>query len=153
MPDPIRQEHINIGVVVIQEESGYIATRWLPDLERVRVFGGEGDLAMVRDFIAGIDAEIGDGTRTTAPKGWYPGMIQFTPERASTLEPASLLDKMYGLYVGDDHPMLAEVRRLRANQRPDPETCPHRDSVQIVFGMGDSRSLYRCYDCGGKFRR
>ena len=40
VPDPLREEHINIGVIVVAEDGSFADCRFLSNWEKAKKFGG-----------------------------------------------------------------------------------------------------------------
>jgi hypothetical protein len=105
VPDPIRDERANVGVVVFGD--GQVRTRFLHNWTRVRQFGSE-DISFLQQFAnrakSWSDPEVplpglGEAVRLDesglrAIAGRWLNTIQFTEPRASTLEPEALLNEM-----------------------------------------------------------
>src|SRR5260370_37129633 len=53
VPDPIRGEQLNIGVVVTNGAGEFIDARVASDLQRAKTFGGE-DTGFLKDFTGGF---------------------------------------------------------------------------------------------------
>jgi hypothetical protein len=108
-PDPIRSEHVNIGVALFGAAPGSFAgVRISPDLRRARQLSPLFEPA----DLAGLEAELAARLRTVAPawlsrdyllqlahEGFSHG-LQFTAPRAVlTADPAAELDRLYQAYA------------------------------------------------------
>jgi DUF3037 family protein len=103
VPDPITDERINIGVLVLDDQ-GDVSARFLKQWRRVESFGGA-DTRFLRDFAREVAALAGAQQRLIKSGGiskevleqaagkWL-NTIQLTPLRASTLDADSLLDEI-----------------------------------------------------------
>jgi len=109
VPDPIADERINIGVVVIDGDD--VALRFLARWHRVKQFGAK-DLRFLRDFVKGVELQHTNfGTpqnRWTLDtlqrlSGWT-GSIQFTEPRASLKGSAALLEEVASQFLKDEVP-------------------------------------------------
>jgi hypothetical protein len=60
VPDPIRGEQLNVGVVVVAKDGSYIGARFAgpPELARLRRLGFEQDFAFVRDLAEEIESQV-----------------------------------------------------------------------------------------------
>jgi hypothetical protein len=123
-PDPIRGEHVNIGVALFGAAAGgFAGVRISPDLRRARQLSPlfePGDLA-------GLEAELAARLRTAAPH-WlsrrylldlaresFSHGLQFSPPRAVlTADPAAELDRLYRAYAA---PPPALERQVEAGVR------------------------------------
>jgi hypothetical protein len=110
VPDPVTDERINIGVIVVGD--GRPRTRFLQDWRRVRQFGQQ-DPGALREFAR----EINQAANVQLPldarfdvlqvneqllqrmTGRWINSIQVTPPRASLLSPSQLLDEMAARFL------------------------------------------------------
>jgi len=124
VPDPVRQEAINVGVVVMSGEPSRIAVRMLQrtDASRLKWLGMGGDM----DFLQDLAAELGDA-RSWSPevlerahREWG-GTVRVSEVRAALHDDADrLCDELYSRYV-------AKPRRKRASTYRD-----RRDARRMV---------------------
>jgi hypothetical protein len=105
VPDPIRDERANVGVVVFGDDR--IRTRFLQNWARVKQFGSE-DISFLQDFArrakSWSDPEVPlpglaeavrlDEQGLRAIAGRWMNTVQFTEPRASLLDPEELLQEM-----------------------------------------------------------
>lgn len=115
VPDPIRGEQVNVGVLVASEQGEYVGSRFAKDLSRARCVGRREDLAFLRDFARGFEAPPSSPGQLLLPmKGalrWdldalrtmyanWANSIQLTePRPALETEPLRLVDEVYERFV------------------------------------------------------
>ena len=131
-PDPIRHEHVNVGVALFAAgaagAAGFAGVRINPDLRRARQLSPLFDPA----DLAGLEAELSARLRTAAPR-WdsrdyllqlaqesFSHSLQFTAPRAVlTADPAAELDRLYQAYAAPppalERPLEAGARRRVLN--------------------------------------
>jgi len=106
VPDPIADERINIGVIVVGE--GVMRTRFIEDWRRIQQFGAE-DISFLHDFVHDLEkvtntwqVESDDkqdwsiDTLTKLSAGWI-NSIQISTPRASLRTPDELLREIRDL--------------------------------------------------------
>jgi len=109
VPDPVIDERINIGVIVVDGDR--LICRFVSDWRRVRAFGGE-DITFLQEFARQIErdtARNSESRRTRSGSSDQPGFdehrllqmanrwinsIQFTEPRASLLDADVLLEEV-----------------------------------------------------------
>lgn len=105
VPDPIRNEPVNIGVIAVDVETGKTAHRFMRNLRGLGPRCPDADLEslekMVKSFYV---ADMPDGTRDLErlARG-HTNLLQFTPPRAvvaPTLEDS--LHSVFEKYIGED---------------------------------------------------
>jgi hypothetical protein len=110
VPDPLREEHVNIGVVVVSEDGSFADCRLLSNWEKARKFGGR-DVGFLKDFARDFSIEVDTkpnlfqsqrftaATLNTYVTEWR-NVVQFSEPRASTSsDPRRLLDQLYAQFV------------------------------------------------------
>jgi hypothetical protein len=129
VPDPVRGEQLNVGVVVAAKDETYFATRFIRprDASRLRRLGYDEDFGFLWDLAAEMEQQSTDGQLKIGPEGtsiWnalaveqaareWANSIQFSEPRASTEDgPDELLDKLFARYVAKHY-----ERRQRARDR------------------------------------
>jgi len=108
VPDPIADERINIGVIVVGE--GVMRTRFIEDWRRIQQFGAE-DISFLHDFVHDLEkvtntwqVESDDkqdwsiDTLTKLSAGWI-NSIQISTPRASLRTPDELLREISGIFL------------------------------------------------------
>lgn len=108
VPDPVTEERINIGVIVIGEDKAY--AQFVDDWRRVSSFGGGKSVQFLRDFATQIEEaaeNVTVGQLSLQPKSERPWIddailermasswinsIQLTPLKGSLDNPSELLD-------------------------------------------------------------
>ena len=101
VPDPAREECINVGVVVTTDDGGYVACRFVHNWSRAARFGGK-DVAFLKDFAESLKTEIQRQPSLLQPERFtgkllaafatdWCNSIQFSVPRASVAEDPSVL--------------------------------------------------------------
>jgi hypothetical protein len=109
VPDPIRDERLNFGVVVFDED--VVRCHFLRDWARLRTFS-KSDVSFLRDFAESMQAScrqqpslLAEQQPTWTPEaireaaGRWVNSIQMTQPRASTLDADALLPRMSERYL------------------------------------------------------
>jgi len=78
VPDPVKDEFINIGVVLVDDAGGALGARMASedDLRRVRCLHPGADLELLRSFQSQLEAELRDPARGPGAGGPVPGRDQ-----------------------------------------------------------------------------
>ena len=111
LPDPAREEHINIGVVLTAADAAFAACKFTRDWARCKRFGRE-DASFLRDFAAELKkallaqrelfATAFSSHDLSALAANWRNSIQFSTPRASVeQDPESLLSRLFEQFVGD----------------------------------------------------
>src|SRR5438552_3609007 len=143
VPDPARGESINVGVVVTTPTGEFFRARFDDRLSRIRCLAPDESLDSIRSLADVLEKREETGLQTILPiagvTGWdlralqqlhekWGHSIQFTePRIALDVEPARLLDDVYGRFVAvPDRP----ARRARGKQWVLHQILPRlRDSI------------------------
>jgi hypothetical protein len=165
VPDPVRGEQINIGVVVTADDPPTFRARFLPlsATGRLKRIGGRSDFRFLRDLAQQMSAS-GDEhlplEEPGRPRWTYDALakaavewantIQFSEVRAALHEqPDALLDSLYTRYVADPRPPVKRARdrrwvrrRVRTSLRNAlgtfrPEADPNELILQPTQVMGE----------------
>lgn len=124
MPDPVRGESINIGILVHSPQDKYLGCLFIDDFRRVKQFHPQADLEFLRELQNHWEQEIDEheddldgylGFIQTS----FSNLIQIAEPRACVLaDPAEELQSLFARYVG---PRLAgpelQDTRLRIKQQ------------------------------------
>jgi len=124
-PDPIRNEHVNIGVALYEPGPGHFAgVRINPDLRRARQISPAFD----ESDLAGLEADLLSRLRATAPawasREYFLSLAQETfshslqltaPTAVLTVDPAAELDRLYQQYAAA--PTLPDLPGVEASHR------------------------------------
>ena len=116
MPDPRREECINIGVIVVADDGTFVEAAFTTNWQRVQCFGQE-DLSFLKEFASLLryriqqhqdslfsSALLGTEALTKMAEGWH-NSIQFTPPRASIApDPRKLLEQLFSTYILEERP-------------------------------------------------
>ncbi len=108
VPDPIADERINIGVIVVSD-AGVMMSRFLPSWRRAQQFGGE-DLQFLREFVRDVQRASGEQPRLIRDgvldaealnmfSGRWKNSIQLSSPAASLRPPDTLLSDIAGDYL------------------------------------------------------
>jgi hypothetical protein len=123
VPDPIRDERLNFGVVVFDED--VVRCQFLSDWARASRFSGS-DVSFLRDFAQSVQAssvpQIGlfNESPQWSPQaireaaGHWVNSIQLTEPRASTLDTEKLLPRISARYLPPAAPRRRTFRDRRA---------------------------------------
>ncbi len=102
-PDAVKGEFVNIGVVLLEAESGFAGVRFTHDWRRVRCLDPDADLEMLARLEADLRARLAGAGRDqllTAMQESFSGSLQVTPATALlTAEPAAELERLAEMYV------------------------------------------------------
>lgn len=105
VPDPIRNEPVNIGVIVVDAETGETARRFMRSLRGLRPRCPGADLKSLEEMVRSFrvsDMPGGAEDLKCLAQG-YTNLLQFTPPRAvaaPTLEDS--LQRAFEAYIGED---------------------------------------------------
>jgi hypothetical protein len=143
VPDPVTDERINIGVVVV-DESDRVQGRFLRDWRRVREFGGT-DVKFLQAFAREIEdlassqphllidpLALTRDVLDAAPERWH-NALQLTPFRASTLDADALLEQIGGRFLKE------RVPRARGRDRRAAASIAANQLMEAVRGEGARR--------------
>jgi len=125
VPDPLREEHMNIGVVVAADDATYADVRFLNTWKRAQRFS-QHDVAFLRDFAQDFELDVARQPDLFGGRGftserlqhyasnWY-NAIQFSEPRASVASnPRALLNRLYTQYVEPESGKMRRARDKRA---------------------------------------
>ncbi len=142
VPDPIRDERVNIGVVLICPDLRFADARITTSLRRARQLAPDRDVtflsAVRRDLERTLEEFASSGTQPSLPwhppeqaaellrsmSGQFANSVQLTaPRGALHPDPAALLDRLHAQYVGaaSAKPRAADRRRVRRAVRRELE--------------------------------
>lgn len=118
VPDPRREEFLNVGLIVVSDDDSFAECRFTTDWRRARRFGAE-NLSFLKQVAGQIedfaqeqrDVLIGPSSVTQLEKfsSEWQNAIQFSPPRTSVHpNPSELVDRLFEQYV-EEH----GVRRSR----------------------------------------
>lgn len=118
VPDPRREEFLNVGLVVVSDDNSFADCRFTTDWRRARRFGAE-NLSFLKTVAAQIDdfaqaqRDLLVGADSVAQlesfASEWQNAIQFSPPRTSVHpNPSELVDRLFAQYV-EEH----GVRRSR----------------------------------------
>jgi Protein of unknown function (DUF3037) len=157
VPDPIADERINVGVLVIDAEG--ITSRFVRTWDRVKSFGGA-DVAFLRDFARKVEAiggphpalpidpnGITEDLLATAPGKWK-NSIQITHPRASTLCGGDLLDEVARRFLRE------RVPQKRVRDRRAAAAIAAASLGQALLNEGlrkPEKYVHRNYEIEGRF--
>jgi len=125
VPDPTRNERMNVGVVVTDEVGAVGRAKFVRDWGRARLFGKE-DVSFLRDFAHALSQELqAQLPLLSSVTRWDLGhlqkfslewrnSIQISEPRASTLNPERLLEDVYEKFVKELPPRRHAFRDKRA---------------------------------------
>lgn len=131
VPDPVRGECLNVGIVVGCRDDSFFGARFLSrrDAGRVRRFGAAEDVEFIWDVATDIEASTSGAQLgiATEPRGaWnteaisaasveWANTIQFSEPRAATgeMNPERLLETLYSRYVAPRTPPRTRARDRR----------------------------------------
>jgi hypothetical protein len=94
VPDPVTNERINIGVVVLSQ--GHVLSRFVQNWDRVADFGRE-DIRYLQSFAREVEGMSEQRLREII--GDWNHSIQFSPLAGSSLGGVELLDDAVGRYL------------------------------------------------------
>lgn len=110
VPDSLRDERINIGVIVVDETGSASAARFVRSWNRVQQFG-KMDIDFVKQFVRDVESELSpqlpleksatrwSRSRLVAFSAEWRNSIQISTPRASTLDVNSLIEDVYARFV------------------------------------------------------
>lgn len=123
LPDPLTDERINFGVVVVGD--GEVHTRFVRRWRRIGSFG-HGDVSFLREFaqvltsadpsqliLPGARAELNEELLARAAASWI-NTIQVTPPRASTRPAKELIEDIARRFLRESQPKQRRGRDRRA---------------------------------------
>jgi hypothetical protein len=125
LPDPLREEHLNVGVVVITDDGSFKGCRFVSDWRRARYFGRR-DVSFLKDFAGEFTAAASlqlqlpglehlDSQKLEALAVNWQNAIRFSEVRASVApDPRALLNRLFEQYVGGERREPARARDKRA---------------------------------------
>lgn len=104
VPDPIREEFVNVGVIVISADSNDRLVTLLDDWTRVRHFDSRSSGGSIDELVGEVGANVLRPGFTLKhlkrwQREWY-NMIQLSPVRASILEPGALMERLSRSMLG-----------------------------------------------------
>jgi hypothetical protein len=105
VPDLIRDERLNVGVIVFGE--GRVRSRFVESWHRVRAFGEE-NIEFLRSFARQAEHLTEEKVREIAGS-WY-SSIQLTAPAGSLLSPSDLLVDVASRYLRESAPVLKSYR-------------------------------------------
>ena len=140
LPDPIIDEKINIGIVVLGNNKSYF--RFLQNWRRVACFAENKNIAFLHEFVQQIEKAnssqeasdiLGERVRLDMATIEYMitnwcNAIQFTPWRWSALEPVHVLEMNSARFLIDKPKKHTKRTRNRADVLR--ETAEHRQSMR-----------------------
>lgn len=110
VPDPIRDERINIGVIVVDDENLVAYAKFLPNFSRAKQFGHE-DITFLIEFAQSVELEIREQKNLSSnmPR-WninrlkelnlnWNNSIQISQMKVSTLPINQLINKIYSRFI------------------------------------------------------
>src|SRR4051812_42848901 len=111
VPDPLREEYINIGVIVVTDHGHFSGSRFLDRWSRVQRIAGVDtsflkDIALDLSRLADRQASLSPDQPFTSERlshlaAEWQNTVQFSDARASVApDPAWLLDDLFRRYVG-----------------------------------------------------
>lgn len=130
VPDPVREERVNVGVIVMAD--GEIHSKFVRNWSRVRLLGGE-DLSFLRNFAKQVGG-------STSPQLALPGVgsLTLTPEdirqmSSRWLNSIQLTEPRASLLSADE--LLQDVARRYLIERPSPRHSyrDRRKAAQLAF--------------------
>jgi hypothetical protein len=124
VPDPVREEQINVGVVVARDDPPYFGARFLRTTQtgRLKRLGPTSDFRFIRELAAEMSASEGarliggpwDLAALEAAVSEWANTIQFSTLRTALHErPDLLIDTLYARYVADPRPPRKRARDRR----------------------------------------
>ncbi len=159
LPNPVSGERVNIGVIAFSEKGGHV--RFLSRWNRVKAFSG-GDVTFLKDLSKEVVSRVESLTEavrdkyvekfdTTAVESWisrWAHTIEFTQSRASTLEPAELLNDLCGRLLAEpiSEPKLSRDRKAASQVA----AYGLRKALQDKVQMRAETLLKKRYDLEGK---
>lgn len=120
VPDPVREEQINIGIIAIDATQPYGRARFLTRWERVRRFGGE-EIEFIKEFVRDVehrlpkqpalfkDTLLGTEELEKLASNWK-NSIQFSAPKVSTLPVEQLVDREFKRFVDSVSHRITERR-------------------------------------------
>ena len=124
VPDSVRNESINIGLLLHSPEERYLGCIFTTDLRRVKRFHGQADLRLLRSLQEHFETEIDEHESDLDDylqllQNSLSNLIQLTPPRSCFLDdPQAQIEDLFFRYVGSPSaPSPLEETRLRIKQR------------------------------------
>ncbi|TLN27014.1 DUF3037 domain-containing protein, partial [bacterium] len=159
VPDPIRGEQINVGLVAIRGDE--VASRFVTDLRRLDAFASQ-DKAFAKKTIRrleqlfeGRDVQFGEPVVTLQlferMRHDYRGVVQFSMPGATALAPAEFIEHEYPRLVAPERKRPAERPRVELTRRAQTavlNAVKHRFGVEELPG---NLTIGRT-EVAGKFR-
>lgn len=113
VPDPIRNEPVNIGVIVVDAETGETARRFMRSLRGLRTRCPGADLKSLEEMVGSFQVADMPGGADDLERlaRRHTNLLQFTPPRAvaaPTLEDS--LQRAFEAYIGEDEAQGREAR-------------------------------------------
>ena len=120
VPDPRREEFLNVGLIVVSDDNSFAECRFTQDWRRARRFGAE-NLSFLREVAGRIedfaqeqrDVLIGSSSIAQLEKfsSEWQNSIQFSPPRTSVHpNPSELVDRLFEQYV-EEHGVQRSPRK------------------------------------------
>ncbi len=109
VPDPIREEQINVGIVVVSGDGSFAQARFLKYWDRVQRFGDE-NVQFLKDFVKSVEKRLPEQATLFLDTMLSPDQlnkfaidwqnsIQFSEPKVSTLPADIILDKEFRRFV------------------------------------------------------
>ncbi|MGH9431812.1 MAG: DUF3037 domain-containing protein [Terriglobia bacterium] len=124
VPDSVRNESINIGLLLHSPEEQYLGALFTDDWRRVKRFHTQADLRLLRSLQEHFEAEIDDHEGRLDDylrllQDSLSNLIQLNPPRSCFLDdPQTQIEDLFFRYVGSPSaPSPLEETRLRIKQR------------------------------------
>ncbi len=157
VPDPVRGEQVNVGVIVVSEKGEFVGARFDRDFTRAKCVGRREDVSFLRDFARSFEVPrarkqqlllpMPGGTKWNADvitdlhREWANSIQLSEPRAAIETDPLELVDEVFERYVASP-PAIGKSRardrrwilqqtvpRLRTLAK---ERFPDREADQIV---------------------
>lgn len=157
VPDPVTDERMNIGLVVIDGEHRVAAMRFLRHWRRARTFGDE-DPKFLQEFVKSLEIRqrelLGLGKVWTAEdvtravKNWHHS-IQFTEFRASLQQPDELADDLAARFLRE--PMMQAAQEYMVRTDVLKLGARHlRQALRSRFGVSGAALVKTRYSLAGR---
>lgn len=151
VPDPLREERVNVGVALVAEDGSFARCRFLHNWSRVRGFGAE-DISFLKEFAADLEREMARTADLFEPRGFeadclgayaanWANSIQLSEPRASVADDLdALLTRLVHQFLVEPTP--GAPRHWPAALALEKRFRPWVDKHVIEPGhtFGDSRS-------------
>ena len=118
VPDAVKEEFVNIGLVVVEPDGGFREVRFTHDWRRVQCMDGDADLEVIQALEADIQKELTENPATLMKRleESFSGMVQISPWKSCvTADPAKEMEVLESLYLESIH--LARERRTSSRQQ------------------------------------